>query len=338
MEQATQDVVPGPFEPQPVPATVPPAVGPQTVQCYGDSLLGSVCGSDSSSPLSAVLPGWTTLAYSQGGQWSTSIAVNAGAYRMQLTQPVTIAASEATSLPEPFMFEVPADMMGGVIMRVSIADVAGTLVHRPDLDISWRFVRDNAGDPVDVAPGTPIVSLQAMAPGAASIIWAGTNNVTAHGQIIADVDAMVAHHKASPTSRFGSCRHPGVGQLEVDLRDRARQQANRELDRLYGDRYVPLDEYIANGALTDAGLVPTAADRSWIGSGVNPPVSTPRRLGPLQPDRRRGDRAFPRTIRHRRDDGGATARAVRRRGRLAGGCPGNHRHRARLGVRPERFV
>ena len=222
IEQATQDVVPGPFEPKPVPFTAPAAVAPQTVQCYGDSLLGGVCSSGSPSPLSAVLPGWTTLAYSQGGQWSTSIAVNAGAYRMQLTQPVTIAAADATNLPEPFMFEVPARSMGGLSMRASIADVVGTLVHRPDLGIIWRFVRDNPGDPVTVAPGTPIVSLQAMAPGAASIIWVGTNNLTATDQIVADVDAMVALHKSVSDQPFWVVSiTPAWGNCRIHLRHRA---------------------------------------------------------------------------------------------------------------------
>lgn len=272
VEQATQDVVPGPFVPQPVPFTPPAAVGPQTVQCYGDSILGNVCGTGATSPLRAALPGWTTLAYSLGGHTSTSIAVNAGAYRMQLTQPVTIAATDATNLPVPYLFEVPADMMGGVILRVSIAGVTGTLIHRPDIDISWRFVRDNAGDAVDVAPGTPIVSLQAMAPGAASIIWAGTNNLTAPDQIVADVSAMVALHKSMSDQPFWVVSVTPAWGNSGSIYGIARAQANKELDRLYGDRYVPLDEYIANGAITDAGLVPTASDRSWIGSGLNPPV------------------------------------------------------------------
>lgn len=271
VEQATQDVVPGPFEPKPVPFTAPAAVAPQTVQCYGDSLLGGVCSSGSPSPLSAVLPGWTTLAYSQGGQWSTSIAVNAGAYRMQLTQPVTIAAADATNLPEPFMFEVPAGSMGGLSMRASIADVVGTLVHRPDLGIIWRFVRDNPGDPVTVAPGTPIVSLQAMAPGAASIIWVGTNNLTATDQIVADVDAMVALHKSVSDQPFWVVSITPAWGNSGSIYGIARSQVNKELDRRYGDRYVPLDEYIGNGALTDSGIQPTSADRDWIASGLNPP-------------------------------------------------------------------
>lgn len=272
VEQSTEDVVPGPFEPQPVPFAAPPAVAPQTVQCYGDSLLGGVCGPDASSPLAAVLPGWTTLAYSLGGHTSTSIAVNTGAYRMQLTQAFTIAPTEATNLPEPYLAEVPVGVMGGVILKVSIADIPGTLIHRPDIGISWRFVRDNPGDAVDVVPGTPIVSLQAMAPGAASIIWAGTNNLTAPDQIVADVAAMVAHHRAVSDQPYWVVSITPAWGNSGSVYGIARTQVNRQLDQLYGDRYVPLDEYIGNGAITDAGFVPTAADRSWIASGLNPPV------------------------------------------------------------------
>lgn len=263
---------PGAFQPQPVPFVPGTPVGPQTVQCYGDSILGSVCGSNPGTPLNSALSGWTTLDRALGGQWSTTIAVNAGAYRMQLIDPVTIAGSGSTSLPTPFLFEVPADSMGGMTMRVSIAGVEGTLVHRTDLGITWRFVRSTPGAPVDVAPGTPIVSLGAMAPGASSIIWAGTNNLTATSQILADVDAMVQLHRSISDQPFWVVSLTSAWGSATSVYGVARTEVNRQLESRYGDSYIPVDEYIANGALTDAGIMPSAADRSWIGSGLNPPA------------------------------------------------------------------
>lgn len=270
-EQAA-DPVPGPFEPQPVPFTAPAPAAPQTLQCYGDSILGGVCGGGPNSPLGAALPGWTTMPYSLGGQWSTSIAVNAGAYRMQLTEPVTIAASGATNLPAPFMFEVPADSMGGMSMRASIGGVVGTLVHRTDLGITWRFLRESAGEAVTVAPGTPIVSLQQMAPGAASIIWVGTNNITAESQIVADVEAMVALHRSVSDQPFWVVSVTPAWGNSGSIYGVSRAKVNKTLEQRFGQNYVNLDEYIGNGALTDAGLQPTAKDREWIASGLNPPA------------------------------------------------------------------
>lgn len=259
------------FQPQPVPFVPGAAVGPYTLQCYGDSILGSTCGSNPDSPLNSVLGDWTTLDHTLGGHWSTSIAVNAGAYRMQLVEPVTIAATGYTSLPTPFMFEVPVDSMGGMSFRVSIGGVEGTLVHRPDLDIEWRFARALAGDPVPVAPGTPIVSLGAMAPGAASIIWAGTNNLTSTSQILADVEAMVALHTSISDQPFWVASITPAWGNSGSVYGLARTKVNEQLELRYGDRYIPVDEYLSNGALTDAGIMPTSADRSWIASGLNPP-------------------------------------------------------------------
>jgi len=263
--------VPGVFQPQPVPFVPGAATGPNTVQCYGDSILGGVCGPSWDSALSAALTGWTILDRAAGGQWSTSIAVHAGAYRMQLVDPVTIAASGNTHLPTPFLFEVPADSMGGMTMPVSIAGVEGTLVHRVDLGVSWRFVRSVPGDPVEVAPGTPIVSLAAMLPGAASIIWVGTNNLTATSQIIADVDAMVALHRSISDQPFWVVSITPAWGNSGSVYGIARTAVNRELEQRYRDHYIPVDEYLGNGALTDSGIMPSAADRSWIESGLNPP-------------------------------------------------------------------
>ena len=274
--EQTQDLqqlqqTPGAFQPQPVPFVPGPAAGPNTVQCYGDSILGSVCGSQPGSPLAAALGDWTTVDRSLGGHWSTTIAINAGAYRMQLIDATTIAGSGSTQLPTPFLFEAPVENMGGLTMNVSIGGVEGTLVHRPDLGIVWRFSRATPGDAVEVAPGTPIVSLGAMVPGAASIIWAGTNNLTATSQVLADVEAMVALHRSISDQPFWVVSLTPAWGNSGSVYGIARESINQELEARYGANYVPVDEYLGNGALTDAGIQPTAADRSWIESGLNPP-------------------------------------------------------------------
>ena len=90
-------------------------------------------------------------------------------------------------------------------MRVSIAGVVGTLIYRPDLGSPGDSSARAPATDVPVTPGTPIVSLQAMAPGAASIIWVGTNNLTATSQIVTDVEAMVALHRSVSDQPSGSC-------------------------------------------------------------------------------------------------------------------------------------
>ena len=223
-------------------------------------------------------------------------------------------------------------MMGGVILRVSIADVTGTLIHRPDIGISWRFVRDNPGDAVAVVPGTPIVSLQAMAPGAASIIWAGTNNLTAPEQIVADVEAMVALHKSVSDQPFWVVSITPAWGNSGSIYGIARAQVNRELDQRYGERYAPLDEYIGNGAITDSGLVPTAADRSWIASGLNPPAFHSSQ--DWVHFNRTGNEAIARFL-ARFVVGGTTAAQQRAlfaaEASATGGCAGIHRHRCAAG-------
>jgi hypothetical protein len=111
-----------------------------------------------------------------------------------------------------------------------------------------------------------------MAPGAASIIWAGTNNLTAPDQILADVEAMVALHRSISDQPYWVVSVTPAWGNSGSIYGISRAKVNKELDKRYGDRYVPLDEYIGNGAITDSGNVPTSADRDWIAAGLNPPV------------------------------------------------------------------
>ena len=54
------------------------------------------------------------------------------------------------------------------------------------------------------------------------------------------------------------------------LHGRNRIIINEQLERWYGQRYIPLDEYMANGALYESSIVPTQADRDAIARGINP--------------------------------------------------------------------
>ncbi|GAA2175305.1 hypothetical protein GCM10009846_24630 [Agrococcus versicolor] len=243
---------------------------PAVVQCYGDSILASVCGSGSTW-LQRELPGTQVVPYAQGGHSSGGIATKIGAYVLRLSAPVAIAESGSTWVGRPAWLPSSDHEFGPLNMQASIAGVAGRIYHDPANGIPWRFDRAAPGAVTWAPAGTPIVSLEAPRPGSASIIWAGTNNLLSVDQVLADVDAMVRHHRATSQGPFWVVSVTPAWGNAGSVYGQARTRINATLQARYAS-YVPLDLYLANGAITDAGLVPTAADREWIAAGANPPA------------------------------------------------------------------
>ncbi|WP_144720020.1 SGNH/GDSL hydrolase family protein [Agrococcus jejuensis] len=266
MPLATAEDAPAAAEDAPAAAEAAPA----TVQCYGDSILASVCGG-ASSALQQAIPASRVQSYAQGGHSSGSIATKIGAYVLRLSSPVTIPGSGSVSVGRPAWLPSPDHAFGPLYMQASIAGVGGWLFHDPSQGIAWRFDRTVGGAPVDAPAGTAIQSLEVPQPGTASIIWAGTNNLLDVSQVLADVDAMVRHHQATSGGPFWVVSVTPAWGNSGSIYGQARSRINATLQARYAS-YVPLDLYLANGAITDAGLVPTARDREWIAAGANPPA------------------------------------------------------------------
>ncbi|WP_144720550.1 hypothetical protein [Agrococcus jejuensis] len=245
----------------------PGSAAPGTVHCYGDSLLTSICPS-----IAANVPGRSVENFAVGGSTSTAIAANAGAYVLRTPAAVTIPASGPVRIGYPTGAPTTEAEFGTFTGRVSIGGVSGVLVHSPGNGFDWRFTRFEPGAAVSVPAGAVISSQTAMRAGAASIIWAGTNNVHDVDQVLADVQALVRQHESRSSEPYWVVSVTAAWGNATSIYGVARSQINAELERRYGQHYVPLDEYIGNGAIADSGAVPTALDREWIASRLNPPV------------------------------------------------------------------
>lgn len=245
------------------------AQAPTVVQCYGDSMLDALCR-PAPQALGATMPGVGLRNFAIGGMTSTSIAIAAGLHQLSLSRAAVIPASGAVELAEPVGLVESAQLTGRLVMRASIGGVEGLLNHRPDLSQPWRFTRDAAGTAVSLPPGTPIQSLQQPRAGAASIVWAGTNNLERPDRVLQDVAAIVEAHQAVSDAPVWVVSVTPAWSDSSSVVGRNRVQINAQLERWYGQRYIPLDEYLANGALYESGITTTQADRDAIASGFNP--------------------------------------------------------------------
>lgn len=245
------------------------APAPAVVQCYGDSMLDALCR-PAPQALGATMPGVELHNFAIGGMTSTSIAIAAGLHQLSLSRPAVIPASGFVELAEPIGLVESAQLTGRVVMRASINGVEGLLNHRPDLSQPWRFEREGQGAAVAVPVGTPIQSLQRPRAGAASIVWAGTNNLERPDRVLQDVAAIVEAHQSVSDAPIWVVSVTPAWSDRWSERGRNRIEINAQLERWYGQRYIPLDEYLANGALYEAGIEPTRADRDAVEQGFNP--------------------------------------------------------------------
>ncbi len=258
-----------------VPAQASPplatAQAPSALQCYGDSMLDALCR-PAPQGFGAWMPGLELRNFAIGGMTSTSIAVAAGLHQLSLSRPAVIPGSGEVELAEPVGLVESARVTGRVVMRASIAGIDGLLNHRPDISPAtpWRFTRDTPGAAVQVPAGTPIQSLQVPRAGAASLVWAGTNNLERPDRVLQDIAAIVDAHQAVSTEPVWVVSVTPAWDYRDSLHGRNRVIINEQLERWYGQRYIPLDEYMSNGALYESSIVPTQRDRDAIASGIIP--------------------------------------------------------------------
>ncbi|WP_424467915.1 hypothetical protein [Pseudoclavibacter helvolus] len=204
---------------------------------------------------------------------SPAIATMAGVYQLSLARDVTIPASGSVLLGQPSGMPVSAADFGRFVMDVRINGVDGRITHRPDLSeqsLQWRFTRTSAGAATLAKAGTALESLDKPLAGAASIIWAGTNNLLAPEQIKRDIAAIVNLHKSISNAPYYVVTVPPAWEGHGAIRTHNRIQVNNWIVQNFGSQTIPLSDYLSNGALYDAGITRGQSDLNAIASGFNP--------------------------------------------------------------------
>lgn len=252
----------------------PPAAepaDPRVFVCWGDSLSQHVCDPDEGGFLQTAFGADREVRNrAVGGQNSTEVAIRMGAVPITATFPDgVIPASGAVDVEiegAPNDFRVFGS-------RVEIAGVEGDLRLVQGLVPTMRFERATAGAEVDVGPAAPVRFADAVDRGHPGTVWVGRNNVLQTDRILADVAAMVALHDATSDEPMWVVGLTPMSSEPVGSEGHdAIEAANRALRETYGDRYIPMDDYLRERALDDLGLTPTDADRAAVEQGVVPPA------------------------------------------------------------------
>lgn len=256
--------------PTPAPTAAPRQAVPNTVQCFGDSMINSLCATG---VMSSALPGFTVVNNADGGMTSPAIATMAGVYPLSLSRDVTIPSSGSVKLGQPNGLPVSAGDFGRFVMDTRINGIDGRITHRPDLaesSLQWSFTRTSSGAATLAKAGAALESLDMPLPGATSIIWAGTNNLFSPAQIKRDIAAMVSLHQSVSTAPYFVVTIPPAWEGHGALRTLNRLDVNAWAEQTYGERTIPLADYLSNGALYDAGITRGQADLNAIAAGFNP--------------------------------------------------------------------
>ncbi|WP_267238077.1 hypothetical protein [Pseudoclavibacter sp. VKM Ac-2888] len=239
---------------------------PKTVQCYGSSSADYLCGGGFLN-----MPGWTVKNHAMGAVGPVSIGVTSGIYQTQLGQTVLIPASGSVNIGGVWGLPMEAKYLGRLQMDVEIGGITGELTHYPDLaDTSthWKFTRDSAGSAKWVGAGTNLNSLDKPAPGSTSVIWVGANGVEDEARVKEVISKMVNQNNAV-----------GAKYVVMQLSPRwdysnpinnHRNSVNAWIAKTYGEKVVPLSDYLFNGAIYEAGRAPSQADRDAMSVGLMP--------------------------------------------------------------------
>ncbi|MBS3177813.1 MULTISPECIES: hypothetical protein [unclassified Pseudoclavibacter] len=204
---------------------------------------------------------------------SAGIATAGGVHQLYLSRSVTIPASGSVQLASPVGKPYPDAKLGRLVMDAQIGGIDGKLTQRPDLTDPrqlWVFTRDAAGAAKTVAQNAPIVSLDKPRPGATSIFWLGSNNLDDMARVKDDTARMIELHQATSNAPFYVVELPPAWGGNEHPVTANRKSLNAWIKQNYGERVIPLADYLSNGALYDAGITRTQADLDAIARGVNP--------------------------------------------------------------------
>ncbi|PPF47213.1 hypothetical protein C5B85_02765 [Pseudoclavibacter sp. AY1F1] len=254
----------------PVPSAIPESrpSGARTAQCYGSSSIDYLCGGGY---LGRHLAGWNVLNHGVGSIGPVAIGTIAGVYQTALARAVTIPSSGAVNLGNVTGLPIDSRTLGRIIFDVEIAGVAGQITHYPDLadtSLHWKFTRHGSGSAVYAGVGTAINSLEKPQPGSTSVLWVGANGIEDMQRVKDVISGIVeAGNRVGATSYV--IQLPPRWDFSNPL-NHNRHQVNDWIRATYGERAIPLADYLSNGALVDAGRVPSASDRETIAMGLNP--------------------------------------------------------------------
>lgn len=102
------------------------------------------------------------------------------------------------------------------------------------------------------------------------MFWAGTNNLDRPEQFKNDIKNMVALHTKTSNAPYYVVTVPPAWEGFNTATTNNRLSINAWIEQTYGQRTIPLSDYLSNGVLYDGGFTPTAADRGGIAAAFNP--------------------------------------------------------------------
>lgn len=254
----------------PVPSATPESrqSSPTTVQCYGSSSIDYLCGGGH---LGTYLPGWNVRNYGVGSIGPVAIGTIAGVYQTSLSKTILVPGSGSVNLGDVVGLPMDSRYLGRITFDVEIGGIRGKITHFPDLadaSLHWKFTRSGSGSPLWVAAGTRINSLETPLPGSSSVLWIGANGIEDTARVKEVIAKVVEAHTAVGAKAY-VIQLPPRWDYSNPLNNN-RNQVNAWIRQTYGERAIPLSDYLLNGALTDAGRVPTAADYGSMGVGLMP--------------------------------------------------------------------
>lgn len=131
-------------------------------------------------------------------------------------------------------------------------------------EYSYTFTRKDAGDPVEIPAGTPILtSGSVVGTDYLMVIFMGENGgYDTYEELIAQQRAIIEHQTENKDCFIIIGLHTGTAKERADLEAAMKTE--------YGDKYINLREYMCTDGLKDAGLTPTSEDEEMMERGMTP--------------------------------------------------------------------
>ncbi|WP_424467754.1 hypothetical protein [Pseudoclavibacter helvolus] len=217
------------------------------------------------------MPGWTVLNHGVGSIGPVAIGTIAGVYQTRLAKTILVPGSGSVNLGSVRGLPMDPKYLGRITFDVEIGGIRGKITHFPDLadsSLHWKFTRVGTGNPLWVGENTPINSLEKPLPGSSSVLWVGANGIEDSERVKEVIQKMVAAHDAVGAKAY-VIQLPPRWDYSNPLNNN-RNHVNAWIRQTYGDRAIPVSDYLLNGALYDAGRAATSADRGAMAVGLMP--------------------------------------------------------------------
>lgn len=259
----------------------PPVANRARITCLGDSLTQ---GTDVSGawPASDSWPGKLAAHLPQG------VAVNNAGRAGETVDGVLMLAGALDIWVEVTGGIIPASGSVGVTTRQrvvpppnraysgNLAGVVGSLVHDNG---AWTFTRSGTGAAVPVAPRIKFAASVNARSTDVLVYWAGRNNIpnkmgmerTVPDHIVAGAQRIIEwsepRNKSVLVAGVTTASNEKAGSANYAMVT----ETNQRLRSLMPGRFVDVQHYLVNSALSDMGLTPTSADAAAVAAGEIPP-------------------------------------------------------------------